>query len=295
MNREEAAGILTVLSMDRIEKMCTDTRISAFGNAAELCAIVNAKNGACPEDCTFCAQSRTEGTPMLPVEEIVEAHRTNSIAGVHRFSMVTSGRGLRGEELEQICEAAALSRANGLLCASLGILGFSELQKLKNAGVTRYHHNLETSQAFFPSVCTTHSFDERVITLRRAKLAGMSVCSGGIVGMGESDEDRLDLAFSLKELEVDSIALNFYIPVDGATAVAEHLPEEKLLRIIGMFRMVNPKAELRICAGRSQLGKSVEKMFSFGATGLMTGTLLTTGGSLPASDLDLILRAGLTL
>jgi len=232
---------------------------------------------------------------MISAGEIVEAHRANSKAGVHRFSMVTSGKGLRCEEFERICEAAIQSRVNGWLCASLGILGLSEMQKLKNVGVTRYHHNLETSQAFFPSVCTTHSYDERVMTLRRAKLAGMSVCSGGIMGMGESDEDRLDLAFSLRELEVDSIALNFYIPVPGATAVAEHLPEEKLLRIIGMFRMVNPGAELRVCAGRFQLGKSASRMFSFGVTGLMTGELLTTDGSLPGSDLDLIQKAGLTL
>jgi len=295
MNREEAAGILTYLPMDRVEGRCTEARLSAFGNKAELCAIINAKNGACPEDCTFCAQSRATGTPMLPARDIVEAHQAALEAGVHRFSMVTSGRGLAGKEFELICEAAAQSRVNGLLCASLGILGFSELQKLKNAGVSRYHHNLETSQAFFPSVCTTHSFDERAMTVRRAKLAGMSVCSGGIIGMGESDEDRLDLAFSLKELEVDSIALNFYVSVEGATAVAEHLSEEKLLRIIGMFRMVNPKAELRVCAGRSQLGKSVDRMFSFGVTGLMTGELLTTDGSLPGSDLDLIQKAGLTL
>jgi biotin synthase len=295
MNREEAAGILTDLPMGRIERMCTETRLSAFGNTAELCAIINTKSGACPEDCTFCAQSRTTGTPIIPARDIVEAHRTNSKAGVHRFSMVTSGRWLHGEELERICEAAALSRTNGLLCASLGILEFSELRKLKAAGVTRYHHNLETSQSFFPSVCTTHGYGERVMTIRRAKLAGMSVCSGGIIGMGESDEDRLDLAFSLRELEVDSIALNFYIAVEEATAVAEHLPEEKLLRIIGMFRMVNPGAELRVCAGRFQLGKSVDRMFSFGVTGLMTGELLTTGGSPPGSDLDLIRKAGLTL
>jgi biotin synthase len=177
----------------------------------------------------------------------------------------------------------------------LGILGLRELQKLKAAGVTRYHHNLETSRAFFPSVCTTHNWDERVMTVRRAKLAGMSVCSGGIIGMGESDEDRLDLAFSLKELEVDSIALNFYISVNGATAAAEHLSEEKLLRIIGMFRMVNPKAELRVCAGRSQLSRLADRIFSFGVTGVMTGTLLTTGGSRLRTDIEQIHKAGFTV
>ncbi|MCK5131394.1 MAG: biotin synthase BioB [Candidatus Sabulitectum sp.] len=292
MNRQEALDILTVLPLEQVEEMCSGVRSAGFEDKVDLCAIVNAKNGACSEDCGFCAQAGNAGNPMLGLEELVEEHRSNSDAGVHRFSTVTSGRGLSGEEFGRICEAASMGSGYCSLCASLGILGFSELRKLHAAGVSRYHHNLETSSAFFPSVCTAHSWGDRAMTVRRAKLAGMSVCSGGIIGIGESDEDRIDLAYSLKELEVDSIALNFYVTVEGARVAGEDLSGEKLLRIIGMFRMVNPSAELRVCAGRARLGEMSEKMFSFGVTGIMTGTLLTTGGSQFEDDLDLILRAG---
>ncbi|MCK5785160.1 MAG: biotin synthase BioB [Candidatus Sabulitectum sp.] len=292
MNRQNVLEILTTTPLDQVEIMCNDLRSARFGNRVDLCAIVNAKNGACSEDCAFCAQSGSRGEPMMELDELINTHHSNSDAGVHRFSMVTSGRGLWGKEFQRICDAASAGSGYCQLCASLGILGFRELKLLHAAGVSRYHHNLETSSAFFPSVCTTHNWDERAMTVRRAKLAGMSVCSGGIIGMGESDEDRIDLAFSLLELEVDSIALNFFVPVEGVSVEGENLSTEKLLRIIGMFRMVNPSAELRICAGRNKLDEMSEKMFSFGVTGIMTGTLLTTEGSQFEDDLDLLRRAG---
>ncbi len=295
MNRQDALKILTSMPLSNVETMCSHIRKTKFGNKVDLCSIINAKNGACSEDCTFCAQSGTAGDPMKSVEEIIDQHRLNSDAGIHRFSTVTSGKTLSGEEFERICSAAAVGSGYCPLCASLGILGFKELKQLFAAGVSRYHHNLETSSAFFPSICTTHSWDERAMTVRRAKLAGMSVCSGGIIGIGESDEDRIDLAFSLLELEVDSIALNFFVPVDGVSVTGEDLSTEKLLRVIGMFRMVNPSAELRICAGRDRLGEQSEKMFSFGVTGIMTGTLLTTGGSQYEDDLDMIEKTGYTV
>ena len=295
MTRHNAQEILTVLPLDKVEEMCSSLRSVRFGNKVDLCAIVNARNGACSEDCSFCAQSGSEGSPMLKVEELVEEHCSHSAAGISRFSTVTSGRGLSGSDLETICEAASMGSGNCPLCVSPGILNFRDMKQLHAAGVSRYHHNLETSSAFFPSVCTTHSWDDRAMTVRRARLAGMSVCSGGIIGIGESDDDRIDLAFSLRELEVESIALNFYVPVPGARISGEDLSGEKLLRIIGMFRMVNPTAELRVCAGREKLGELSSKMFSFGVTGIMTGTLLTTGGSQFEDDLDLIQQSGFSV
>ncbi len=292
MNRQEASDILTAVSLDELSDRCSSVRSAGFGDRVHLCAILNAKDGGCSEDCAFCAQSRTAGKPMLELEKLVEAHRIVSSAGIHRFSLVTSGKRLSEKELKRICEAASMGRKYSPMCASLGILGLNELKELKDAGITRYHHNLETSEYFFPSICTTHSWDERRMTVHRAKLAGMSVCSGGIMGIGESDNDRIDLAFSLQELEVDSIALNFYLPVEGAGVDAEYLPPGKLLRIIAMFRLVNPTAELRICAGREGLEMMGEKMFSFGVTGIMTGMLLTTEGSQLEQDLDLIDRTG---
>lgn len=294
MNRREALDILSILPLDQVEEMSCGIRSAGFGKRVDLCAIVNAKNGACSEDCAFCAQSGNAGDPMMELDQLIEKHRSNSDAGVHRFSTVTSGRGLSGKEFQRICDAASMGSGYCPMCASLGILGFKELRELCAAGVSRYHHNLETSSDFFPSICTTHSWDQRVMTVRRAKLAGMSVCSGGIIGLGESDQDRVDLAYSLKELEVDSIPLNFYVPVQGAKIKEHDLSTEKLLRIIAMFRMVNQSAELRICAGRDRLGEMKEKIFSFGVTGIMTGTLLTTGGSQFEDDLDLIQQAGFT-
>ncbi|MCD4706459.1 MAG: biotin synthase BioB [Candidatus Sabulitectum sp.] len=292
MNRREASDILTAVPLDELSDRCSTIRSSGFGDKVDLCAIVNAKKGACSEDCAFCAQSRTVGEPMLDLGKLVETHRTITDAGIHRFSLVTSGKGLAGDEFKRICEAASSGVDFCPLCASLGILGLDELKELKDAGVIRYHHNLETSEYFFPSICTTHTWNERRITVHRVKLAGMSACSGGIMGIGESDSDRIDLALSLRELDVESIALNFYMPVEGARVNAEYLSPEKLLRIIAMFRLVNPTAELRICAGRTELEMMGEKMFSFGVTGIMTGTLLTTEGSQLEHDLDLIERAG---
>ncbi len=295
MIRQKAIEILTILPLYEVEEMCSSIRSAEFGNRVELCAIFNTKNGDCSEDCSFCAQSGSSGSPMKELDEIIEEHHSISDSGIHRFSTVTSGKSLEGAEFDRICDSASAGSGYCPMCASLGILSFSSLKKLHAAGVTRYHHNLETSASFFPSICTTHSWEERAMTLRRAKLAGMSVCSGGIIGIGESDEDRVDLAFSLRELEVDSIALNFFVPVEGAALKGDILTAEKLLRVIGMFRMVNPGAEIRICAGRDRLGEMAEKMFSFGVTGIMTGTLLTTEGSQYEDDLDLILSAGFSV
>jgi len=292
MNRTESLQILSSVPLDELSSWCNSVRSSVFGQRVDLCAIVNAKNGACSEDCAFCAQSRSSGEQMLELETLVEAHRQTTEAGIHRFSTVTSGRGLSGMEFRRICEAASLGRDYCPLCASLGILGLTELNELHDAGVSRYHHNLETSEAFFPSICTTHTWAERVTTVQRAKLSGMSVCSGGIMGMGESDDDRVELAFSLRDIEVDSIALNFFVPVGAATVQAEKLSPEKLIRIIAMFRLVNPDSELRICAGRAGLEEMGDRMFSFGVTGIMTGTLLTTSGSQLENDLNLIDRTG---
>lgn len=292
MNRSTALDVLTDTPMNDIEAMCTNIRKDKFGTKVDLCAIINSRNGACSEDCAFCAQSHSSGTPMLELSEIIEAQKAMSEAGIHRISMVTSGRALDSPELDTICKAASTGSKETPVCASLGILGLKELRKLKKSGVSRYHHNLETSENFFPSICTTHLWSERVTTIKNAKIAGLSVCAGGILGIGESDKDRIDLAFALKKLEVESVALNFYLPVEGARVKAEQLSPEKMIRIIAMFRLVNPSSEIRICAGRAGLELLGDKMFAFGVTGIMTGVLLTTEGSQLADDLNLIAKAG---
>ena len=295
MNRNRAMDILNTLSLSKIKSECLKIRETGFGKKVNLCAIINAKNGACTEDCAFCAQAGNDGDPILSIDDILFAHKFQAEAGVQRFSTVTSGRKLSGDDFEHICKATELGREYSSLCASLGILSLSELRALKESGVSRYHHNLETSESFFPSICTTHSWKQRVQTVSNAKLAGMSVCSGGIMGIGESDEDRIDLAYSLAELKVDSIAINFYVPVEGATVNAEKLSTNKMLRIIGMFRLVNPEAELRVCAGRFLFDEAEKEIFSFGVTGIMTGCLLTTAGSQLEKDYELIREAGYSI
>ncbi len=292
MNRNRAMDILNTLPLSKIKSDCLKIREAGFGKKVNLCAIINAKNGACSENCTFCAQAGSDGEAILSADYILAAHKSHSEAGVQRFSTVTSGRKLSGDDFEHICKVASLGKDYSPMCASLGILTLSELRTLKESGISRYHHNLETSASFFPSICTTHSWKQRAQTVSNAKLAGMSVCSGGIMGIGESDEDRIDLAFSLRELQVDSIAINFYVPVEGATVNAEKLSKEKMLRIIGMLRLVNPEAELRICAGRFLFGEVEKDIFSFGITGIMTGCLLTTEGSQLEKDYELINEAG---
>ncbi len=294
MNRDEAGEVLTAAPLDELETLCCSVRDRLAGSRVDLCSIINARKGACGEDCAFCAQSRSPGLPMLALHDLSNAHKAATEAGIGRFSAVTSGKGPEDHELRRICEMALGSRGLCSLCVSLGILDTQSLKKLKQSGVTRYHHNLETSRNYFPKICSTHTWDERADTIRSAKSAGLEVCSGGIFGLGETDEDRMDLAFSLAELEVDSVALNFFTPVSGIRINPEKLSREKMLRIIAMFRLVNPGWEVRICAGRSGLGDFEERIFNFGATGIMTGELLTTEGSHLNRDLELISRAGFT-
>jgi biotin synthase len=292
MKKAEALEILSSASLNELQYKCSLARNSSFGKSVDLCAIISAKTGGCTEDCAFCSQSGSSDSEMLGLDELHQAHISATEAGIHRFSPVTSGGSPSREEFERICEMAAMGRDLCPLCASLGILDMAMLRELKAAGVSRYHHNLETSMNFFPTICSTHTWRERVETVERAGNAGLSVCSGGIMGIGESDIDRVDLAFSLNELEVDSIALNFYLQVPGATVSASGLTSEKMLRIIALFRLVNPESEVRICAGRAKLEEQAGLIFSFGATGIMTGTLLTTEGTMLEQDIDLISKAG---
>jgi biotin synthase len=292
MNRPDTAGILGGMPLEELEARCSELRKERFGDRVDLCAIINARNGGCSEDCSFCAQSRTAGSMTRSAGELVDAHRLATEAGIQRFSAVTSGRGPSPEELDLVKEMASRGRGLCPLCASLGIMGVDRLKELRDAGISRYHHNLEACEDFFPIICSTHSWQDRVATVRNAREAGLSVCSGGIMGIGENDSHRISLAFTLRELEVDSIALNFFVPVPGSRLRPGGLPGEKMLRIIGLFRLVNPNAEIRVCAGRESLEEHSSRVFDFGATGIMTGALLTTAGTELQGDLELIDRAG---
>lgn len=255
-----------------------------IGDKVDLCSIINGRSGRCPEDCKYCAQSAHNHTSceiydFLPEEKIVEACKLNESEGVDRFSIVTSGRSLSGEEFEKAVHAYETMHAKCRidLCASMGFLNAEQLHRLHEAGVTSYHHNIETSKRNFPNICTTHTYEQKLETLKLVKKEGMCACSGGIIGMGETWEDRLDMAVSLAELGIDSIPINALMPIEGTPLENQpRLTEDEILRTIAFFRYINPEANIRLAAGRALLTNDGEIAFQSGASATITGNMLTT-------------------
>ncbi|WP_310600678.1 biotin synthase BioB [Desulfobulbus sp.] len=272
------------------------------GDRFDLCSIINARSGNCTENCRFCAQSARHRTGIESYEAVAEAEvliqaKDNDDHGVHRISLVTSGRSLSPDTLAeltrlfgQIAESSSM-----LLCASAGFLTEEIAAGLYAAGVRRYHCNLEASRNYFPQVCTTHTWAEKVETLRLARRTGMSLCSGGIIGMGEAMEDRIDMAFELRELEVKSIPINILTAIPG-TPLAELTPLalDEVLTTVALFRCINPDAVIRMAGGRQQLGREQYRCFAAGANGAIVGNYLTTTGSSIAEDLTRISALGFT-
>lgn len=273
-----------------------------FGKHVDLCTIINGKSGRCGEDCKYCAQSARHATGIdeydfLPTEEILNVALANEVAGVNRFSIVTSGRALDGKNFERAIETYKVLRGKLKidLCASHGILSAEQLKRLKAAGVNRYHHNLETSRRFFPQICTTHTYDERIATIKSAQAVGLEICSGGIIGMGETWRDRIDLAFEVAALNVQSIPINILTPIKGTPL--ENLPRlnsEEILRTIAIFRYINPTADVRFAAGRKFLPDRGAAALLHGANAAITGNMLTTPNNNIKADLKLLHELGLT-
>jgi len=263
-------------------------RKELVGDTLDLCSILNARSGRCSEDCKFCAQSgrhHTE-TPVYPLKDanqIVGAARQAKAIGAQRFGIVTSGNRLTDAEADVVAEAIARIRQEiGIgVCASLGALSLAQLQRLKAAGLSRYHHNIETSRRFYAEIVTTHDFQQRVETVAAAKEAGLEVCSGGIIGMGETWQDRIDMATTLAELKVDSVPINILIPIEGtALATAERMSVEDIVRTICIFRLLLLTQTIRIAAGREvALAKDQVEAFRAGANGMLIGGYLTVKGA----------------
>lgn len=278
-------------------------RIEHRGSKVDLCSIVNAKSGACPEDCSFCAQSAHSRTdtkvyPLLEKEEILNAALSAKENEARRFCIVTSGDKASASELDRICDIVSeISRMGLLPCATLGMLDEYQLSRLKDAGLHRYHHNLETSEAFFTEICTTHTYKDKLRTIDCAKSLGLSVCSGGIFGLGESWEDRIDMAFAIRDTGADSVPINFLSPIAGTPLGSkEALSPMEALKIIAIYRIIMPDREIRICGGRhSTLRGLVSHVFLAGADGLLIGNYLTTSGGNPAEDIYMIKDMGLEL
>jgi biotin synthase len=287
----------------RVMAAATEIREHFKGREIILCGIVNAKAGSCPEDCSFCAQSShyETGAPSYPLKkaaEIMEEAAHAARNGAELFGIVTSVKIIKAKkEWSEIFKVIDGIGKMGLKpCASLGIIDTQRARDLKAAGLYRYHHNLETSRSFFPNICTTHAYEEDVETVQAAKAAGLSVCSGGLIGMGEGITHRIELAETLRKLDVDSIPLNILTPIKGTPlARTPPLPPLEILMTIAVFRFMLPDRDIKLCGGKEKnLRQLLPLGFLAGANSLMTGNYLTTDGRASILDLEMIADLGLT-
>ncbi len=287
-----------------LETLCScanEIRKHFMGNCFDLCTIINAKSGACSEDCAYCAQSSrypvnaVETYPLLDVEQMTQEAQYNAQSGVHRFSLVTSGKRLSARDLQGVCKALSHIRdhVDIKLCSSNGLLSQDDFEQLKQSGLTRYHNNLEASAGYFPKICTTHTHEEKIASIKAAQKAGLSVCSGGIMGLGETMEDRISLAFTLKKLGITSVPVNILSPIPGTPL--ENMPvldNDEVCRIIAIFRYILPNAYIRLAGGRGQLPDKGRRAFMSGANAVITGDMLTTSGISIARDTDMLTELG---
>lgn len=304
LDRGEAENMAGEVPLPQLTAMASAVTAACASRRFDTCSIINAKSGRCPEDCKWCAQSaryHTEASiyPLLDRDSILKAARQCEEKGIGRFSIVTSGRRLTGKEVGSICDTAAFLRKEcGIsLCLSAGLLDKDSLSRLHSAGISRYHCNLETAPSYFGQLCSTHTQSEKIKTLSSAREAGMDICSGGIIGMGETMVQRLELAFALRELGVKSVPINILSPIKG-TPLAGQIPisEDEIIRTVALFRLVMPDAYLRFAGGRARLSEgALMAAFKAGINSAIIGDMLTTTGADVATDKSRILAAGYIL
>lgn len=299
INREEALWLYD----QPLEELCRKAdaiREHFCGWGFDICTIINGKSGRCSENCRFCAQSAHNHTgaeeyPLLAAEEIAAQAKKNDEQGVLRYSIVTSGKRLSDEEVGRMCEAVRqIRRESGIsVCISFGLLSEEQYRKLKEAGVSRVHNNLETSRRNFPNICTTHTFEDKIRAIRAAQAAGLSVCSGGIMGLGETPEDRIDMALSLRELGIRSVPVNMLNPIPGTPfAGNQRLDADEMRRIVAVYRFILPKASIRLAGGRGLLADKGKSCFQSGANAAISGDMLTTSGITVETDMKLLRELG---
>ncbi len=300
---EEAVELATNSNIDELCDAADEIRRRFCGDHMDTCSIVNARSGLCGEDCKWCSQSikaksGVKKYEIIDTETLLNLAKRNDSYGVERFSMVTSGRKISGNDADRFCDdyKKIASETGMKLCASMGLVDKSTLKKLKAAGVTRYHCNMETVSQFFPELCSTHTPDDKRKVLRDAKSVGLEICSGGIIGMGETMRQRVEFAFELKELGVDSVPLNVLNPIKGtALESTPLLDEEEIIRTAAIFRLILPATVIRFAGGRARISRdAVKRMMRGGINGTMIGDLLTTTGNNVADDFRLFEECGFT-
>lgn len=294
----EKSDILCLIDapIDELCQAADEIREHFCKDVFDICTIVNGKSGRCSEDCKFCSQSAhykttVEEYPLLDTDELLSQAKYNADRGILRYSIVTSGRSLNNKEIDKVCESIDEIRNNVDidLCASFGLVNKEQLLKMKEAGITRIHCNLEASKKFFPNICSTHTYEDKVKTLKTAQEVGLSVCSGGIMGLGESFEDRIDMAFELRDLGVKSIPVNFLNPIPGTPFENNRLlSDEEKLRTIAIYRFILPYASIRLAGGRGLIEDKGEACFKSGANAAISGDMLTTAGITIEDDMKML-------
>lgn len=295
ITKEEAMKLYSA-DYEELLAASKEIREECCGNAFDICTIINAKSGRCSENCKFCAQSghyhtNAEVYPLLEDQIIIEDAFKQYQNGILRYSLVSSGRKLSSEDIDRVCHIVQeiKKRCDIHICISAGLLSEAEFQKLHEAGVERVHNNLETSRNYFPNICTTHQFDEKIRAIEDAKKVGMEVCSGGIIGLGESREDRIDMIMELRNLDIHSIPINVLNPIPNTPL--EHNPilcEEEINRTIAVYRFIMPHAALRLAGGRALMAEMGKTAFEAGANAAISGDMLTTYGISVEDDFRMI-------
>lgn len=297
LSKEE---LLNLYNMDLDELLQISSKY--IKDTVEFCSIVNARNGKCSQNCKYCAQSshyRTdiESYPLIPVEDVVKAAEHSRDNNADRFAVVTSGKTPDEEDFDKVVALIkAVNNVDGIKsCASIGILDEEQAKALANAGLKRFHHNINTSKSYYPSVCTTHTWEDRLNTCRLVKKYGMELCCGVILGMGESVEQRIEMAMELAEIEPDSIPINILMPIPETPFENYHdkIDEENILRTLAVFKIANPNAVLRFCGGRMRLSQeNQEKALMSCVEGILIGNYLTTIGKEPHEDVETVKKLG---